>query len=96
LRAEHWRRGRPIVAASGGRAHPVCALWPVSCRETILRYAATGQRSLNGALNACGGIKVEWPVLPSDPFANLNTRGDLESAAAMIGADAAAHFGAAS
>jgi len=96
LRSEHRRHGGPIVAASGGRVHPVCAFWPVSCRERIQRYVATDQRRLIGALNACGAIEAEWAVSPSNPFVNLNSRDDLERAAAISLADASALAGAAS
>jgi molybdopterin-guanine dinucleotide biosynthesis protein A len=65
------------VAASGGRLHPVCALWRTSVRDRLPAYLATGRRSLHGFAETCGGVTVEWPDGPSDPFANANTPEEL-------------------
>lgn len=75
------RLDQPIVAASCGRVHPVCALWPVSCLGAIRRYAELGQRSLIGALDLFEAIVVEWSDLAGDPFMNVNTPDDLHNAA---------------
>ena len=70
----------PIVAASSGRWHPVCALWPVSCLPAVLEYANKGGVRLAGALEHCRAYAVEWSTTPIDPFFNLNTTGDLRDA----------------
>ena len=75
------RSGQPVVATSGGRVHPVCALWPVSCLGAIRLYAELGQRSLNGALDLFDAIAVDWSETISDPFVNVNTRDELICAA---------------
>lgn len=75
------RPDQPIVAASCGRVHPVCALWPVSCLGAIRHYAELGQRSLIGALDLFEAIAIEWSDMAGDPFMNVNTPDDLHSAA---------------
>jgi len=72
--------GLPAMAASAGRVHPVCAVWPTSCLEDVESYIASGQRSLRGALEQCSATIVEWATRDGDPFANINTREDLHTA----------------
>jgi molybdopterin-guanine dinucleotide biosynthesis protein A len=67
------------VAVSGGHWHPVSALWRISALERLSAYLATGARSLRGFANACEAVAVEWRAQPSDPFANANTRHELEA-----------------
>ena len=67
-------------AASGGRTHPVAALWPVSARHALARALAAGQRKID-AFTGAGTEAIEWPVLPFDPFFNINTPEDLAAAA---------------
>ena len=64
--------GRPLVATSGDRAHPVCALWPVSVLDEMEGYAKRGGRSLRGILDHLGTCAVDWSVADRDPFANIN------------------------
>ena len=73
--------GEIACAASGGRRHPVVALWRVALRE-----------ELRGALSEEGVRKVdqwtaryrlgvaEWPAAPVDPFFNVNTSADAAEA----------------
>jgi len=72
------------VAASGGRLHPVCALWRAEAREGLPAYLATGRRSLTGFAEAAGYEAVEWAVVPFDPFFNVNDEADLVRAEAML------------
>ena len=64
--------GKASYASSAGKAHPICALWPVAKRNDAEFYAAKGGRSLRGLLEILEARKVEWPVGDDDPFANLN------------------------
>jgi molybdopterin-guanine dinucleotide biosynthesis protein A len=64
--------GKPSFACSADKAHPICALWPVSKLDDAESYATTGRRSLRGLLEILEARKVEWPVGHHDPFANLN------------------------
>lgn len=72
------------VAASGGRLHPVCALWRARAADGLPAYAATGRRSLHGFAEAVGYEAVAWPVDPVDPFFNVNDEADLARAEAIL------------
>lgn len=69
------------VAASGGRAHPVVALWPVALRED-LRHALTVEKvhKVDGFTARFPLATVDWPIEPVDPFLNVNTAEDLATA----------------
>lgn len=74
--------GVPLAcAASGGRAHPVIGLWPVSLREE-LRHALTveDERKVSRWAARHGCASAEWPALPVDPFFNANTPEDFAEA----------------
>jgi molybdopterin-guanine dinucleotide biosynthesis protein A len=76
------------VAASGGRSHPVIALWPVALREA-LRHALAAEdiRKVErfAARYACA--TVEWPGAPCDPFFNANTPEDVAEAERIAARD---------
>lgn len=72
------------VAASGGRLHPVCALWKAPCRDALPAYLATGRRSLKGFAEAAGCAAVQWPAEPVDPFFNINDEADLARAEVLL------------
>jgi molybdopterin-guanine dinucleotide biosynthesis protein A len=74
--------GPAAMAASAGRSHPVCGLWPVSLAEALRRDLARGLRKVAGFAEAAGAVPVEFPVPPGgpDPFLNLNTPADLAAA----------------
>lgn len=78
--------GRRIaVASSGGRLHPVAALWPVRLREALRRGLRDGSaRKVGRFLRAFDHAIVEWPQAPFDPFANLNRPGDVAAAEALL------------
>jgi molybdopterin-guanine dinucleotide biosynthesis protein A len=88
LRRERSRGGADLaVAASGGRVHPVFALWPVQLTDALgealrregLRRAETFLRRYRLAV-------VEWPSEPRDLFFNINTEMELDAAAALLAA----------
>ena len=68
---------KPAAASSNGQVHPVCAAWPVSFAERIRAYANDGRRSLHGALEASEASNVDWEVVQTDPFTNINTLEEL-------------------
>jgi molybdopterin-guanine dinucleotide biosynthesis protein A len=72
------------VAASGGRLHPICALWRAEAGDRIDDYAATGRRSLRGFAEAVGCVAVDWPVGEVDPFLNVNSEEELKAAEALL------------
>lgn len=69
---------RLALATSGGRSHPVFALWPTDLREE-LRHAVVveGLRKLGAFAERFAVARVDWPVQPVDPFFNVNTPEDL-------------------
>ena len=83
--------GRPLAcAASGGRRHPVVALWPVTLRDDLRRaVSGEGLHKVGVFLDRHGAAVAEWPDAPVDPFLNVNTPADLSRADAL----AAAHPG---
>ncbi len=72
------------VASSGGRRHPVAALWPVRARHA-LRAAMLGEglRRVGLFLDRFRPAVADWPTAPFDPFLNLNTPEDLAAAEAV-------------
>ena len=68
-------------AASGGRRHPVIALWPVALRED-LRHAISqeGARKVGAWSARYTPAVAEWPAAPVDPFFNVNTPEDAGEA----------------
>ncbi len=68
-------------AASGGRTHPVAALWPVALRHDLRRaLVEEGVRKVGAYAGRHGPAVVEWPVGRVDPFFNVNTPADLADA----------------
>lgn len=74
--------GTVVVAASGGRLHPVFALWPATLGPAIDRFLEEG--SGNGAMafiERCDWTAVDFAIEDArDPFFNVNTRDDLAEA----------------
>ena len=74
----------PACAASGGRTHFLVALWPVAVRDTLRAWlSAPGPRHAGRFAAAIGMRQVDFPAAPCDPFLNVNTQADLETARAM-------------
>jgi molybdenum cofactor guanylyltransferase len=74
------------VAASGGRPHPVFAIWPVSLREALSRHLETAdERSVIGFARGQSLAEVAFPFSHGrDSFFNINTRAELEAAQRML------------
>jgi molybdopterin-guanine dinucleotide biosynthesis protein A len=71
-------------AASGGRVHPVIALWPVRVRDKLRdALVADGIRRVDRFTARYRTAVVEWPTAPRDPFFNINEPKDLATAEAM-------------
>jgi len=75
------------VATSGGRTHPVIALWPVTLRAP-LRHALTaeGERKIDRFTARYQVAEVSWPREPYDPFFNVNEIGDIGAAEGIAAA----------
>lgn len=82
----------PLACArSGGRRHPVAALWPVALRHDLRRAVVEEELHKVGAwMDRHGVALAEWPDAPVDPFLNVNTPDDLAAAETL----AAEHPGA--
>ena len=72
----------PLVCARSGEwRHPVVALWPVALREGLRAAVTTeGLRKIEVWTARHGVALADWPVLPVDPFFNVNTPDDAAEA----------------
>jgi molybdopterin-guanine dinucleotide biosynthesis protein A len=77
-------RAEVVVAASGGRSHPVAALWAKSLREPLRAALARGIRKVEDFTRDHRLATVEFPTEPIDPFFNLNRPEDLEEAERLL------------
>lgn len=72
------------VASSGGRRHPVAALWPTRLADTLRRaLLAEGLRQVETFVGRFRVATADFPDRPIDPFHNINTPEDLAVAEAM-------------
>jgi molybdopterin-guanine dinucleotide biosynthesis protein A len=87
-RLDRERAGNParvVCAASGGRTHPVDALWPVALREDLRHTLVDlGLRKMGLFADRRGAVHADWRAHPIDPFLNVNTPEDLAEAEALI------------
>ena len=86
LKAARDRAGAEIVvAASGGRSHPVVALWPVRL-AAALRHALVeeGVRKAGEFIARYTVARAEFPVAPFDPFLNVNRPEDIVLAESLL------------
>jgi molybdenum cofactor guanylyltransferase len=78
--------GAPLARArSGGRAHPVAALWSVALADDLRQAVESeGVRKIEAwtARHRCA--EAEWPVDAVDPFFNVNTPEDLAEAERLL------------
>ena len=73
-----------VVAASGGRAHPVAALWAASLRDPLRAALEGGVRKVEDFTRDYRVGMVAFPTEPVDPFFNLNRPQDLEEAERLL------------
>jgi molybdopterin-guanine dinucleotide biosynthesis protein A len=75
-----------VIAASGGRDHPVFGLWPVSITSDLETWlSAPDNRRIKAFLERHHTVIVEFPMVGTtrgllDPFFNINTPEDLQEA----------------
>jgi len=68
----------PTCIASGGRVHPLTALWPLSCRDALYRLLSQpGPRAIHSFAARIGMRQVDFPSCSHDLFLNVNTADDL-------------------
>lgn len=86
LEAARSAEDRPIALAAtreDGRVvrHPTVALWPVALRHDLRAALSAGTRKIVAWTDAHGAATA---VFPGDPFFNINTPEDLETAEALL------------
>jgi len=78
--------GAAIAAAESPRGvEPLFALWRVDLRPALGAFLAAGGRSPRQFMTAQNAARVAFPASDAgDPFANLNSRAELEAARAAL------------
>jgi len=72
------------LARSGGRSHPVFALWPVVVLDPLEAFLEKAEtRRVMTFLKSYGYESVDFLEKPFDPFFNINTPQDLMAAVEM-------------
>lgn len=70
------------VAASGGQAHFATGLWPIGLRHDLAHFLVElKKRRAADWIARIAAASVDWPIMPYDPFFNINTPDDLARAA---------------
>ena len=86
-RLEEARRlaGVPLACAgSGGWTHPVIGLWPVALGDALEADLRAGMRKIDRWTAKFGVATADYPVIPFDPFFNVNHPEDLAEAALLL------------
>jgi molybdopterin-guanine dinucleotide biosynthesis protein A len=72
-------------AASGGQAHPVFGLWPLTLRDALRRaLVEEGVRKVDVYTARYKLATVDFPIGEIDPFFNTNSPDDLETAEGLL------------
>ncbi len=74
---------RIACAASGGRVHPVVALWPVALADRLEADVRAGARRVFEWAARHGIAEAEFDAADGDPFYNVNVAEDLAAAEAV-------------
>jgi molybdopterin-guanine dinucleotide biosynthesis protein A len=79
--------GAPSVSASSAtRPHFVTGLWRTSDAKSLKRFLQSGQRSAQNWCQHCDANICEFDSFDEiDPFFNVNTLSDLETAGKLFG-----------
>lgn len=81
LAARLHRHGPAAHAASLGRAHPACAIWPPACLPALGAWLTRGNRKFLHFASSIGSVAVDFPATAdNDPFLNVNSPGELAEA----------------
>ncbi len=74
-----------VCARSGGRTHPVIALWPITIRAD-LRHALVDEdlRKIERFLERYRLAYADWPIGGINPFFNINTPADMAEAERIL------------
>jgi molybdopterin-guanine dinucleotide biosynthesis protein A len=81
LQAARTAAGVPIAcAASGGRTHPVIALWPVKLADALEAALRSGDRKIDAWTARYGVAEAAFDATTTDPFFNVNRPDELAQA----------------
>lgn len=85
VHARDKKNAKIACARSGGRMHPVIALWPVGLR-TDLRHALVNEdvRKIGYFTQRYQTAIEDWSIEPYDPFFNANEPEDLAVAESLL------------
>src|SRR5690625_2846399 len=88
LEVQRREEAEIVCAASGGRDHPVFALWPVSLAPA-LRTAMIEEeiRKVDVFTARYRVARAEWSIEPFDPFFNANRPDDWVQAEKLVAAE---------
>ena len=70
----------PAWVQNVAAVHPLVAVWPVACRETLARWLAAQTSGRVRAFGELIGMRSVWFEDAPDPFRNINTPADLAAA----------------
>lgn len=73
-----------VVAASGGRLHPIIGLWPVALAGQLRLRIEQGMRRARLWLETIAFKTVPFDITDGDPFSNINTPSDWGQANARV------------
>lgn len=77
--------GKPVIAGAGGHLQPLCAIWPLSCRDALrLGIEKDDYRGVGWTLRAFGAIECDFA--DGRAFFNINTSDDLVTARQLASA----------
>ncbi len=68
------------LAKSAGRLHPTFGLWPVSLADDLILALDASTRKVAAWALGQGAARAAFADLPHDPFFNINTPDDLDTA----------------
>jgi molybdopterin-guanine dinucleotide biosynthesis protein A len=81
LDAARAASGLPIAcAASGGRTHPVIALWPVALADALEVALRAGEHKIDAWTARYGAAEAAFDDAAGDPFFNVNRPEELTEA----------------
>ncbi len=85
LDAARRAAGVPIVcAASGGRTHPVVALWPAALADALEASLLAGMRKIDRWTATHGVASAGFDETGYDPFFNVNSPDELQAAERLL------------
>ena len=69
-----------VNPCSNGRKHHVIGVWSLDLEEPLRRFLASGQRAVGKFLQSINNISVAFDIGENDPFFNVNTPADYQTA----------------